>query len=105
MGFLCHLATTFNFILLYLKGLHLILDGWRPLRDEGGWKIHERSWPFFLRSQVEKGALTEEEMESWLQSEVVSEPPKRVIPKGRLFLDIKALSQFFALEEPVKEPV
>ena len=39
-GFLIYVARTYSWINLYLKGLHLTIDMWRPTRDkETGWPI------------------------------------------------------------------
>ena len=37
-GFLVYITRTYDVLTPYLKGIHLTLDGWRPDRDEEGWK-------------------------------------------------------------------
>lgn len=37
-GFFVHLQSTYPCLMPFLKGFHLILDGWRPGRDAKGWK-------------------------------------------------------------------
>jgi hypothetical protein len=38
-GFLVYVARTYRWMNPYLKGLHLTIDGWRPDRDEEGYRI------------------------------------------------------------------
>ncbi|CAJ1954083.1 unnamed protein product [Cylindrotheca closterium] len=38
-GFLIYVMRTYPMMVPYLKGIHLTLDGWRPGRDEEGWKL------------------------------------------------------------------
>ena len=37
-GYLLYLCRTYTYITPYIKGLHLTIDGWRPGRDEQGWR-------------------------------------------------------------------
>lgn len=37
-GFLIYISLTYTAMVPYLKGLHLMIDGWRPQRDQDGWK-------------------------------------------------------------------
>jgi hypothetical protein len=39
LGFLIYVTRTFPCMQPYLKGFHLTLHGWRPNRDEEGWKL------------------------------------------------------------------
>jgi hypothetical protein len=41
-GFLNHAARTYRWLNPYLKGLHLTIDGWRPDRDQEGYRIRPR---------------------------------------------------------------
>jgi hypothetical protein len=41
-GFLMHVAATYRGIKSYLNSLHFTIDGWRPNRNSGGWRI--RKW-------------------------------------------------------------
>mmetsp|Transcript_9223 Transcript_9223/g.14191 ORF Transcript_9223/g.14191 Transcript_9223/m.14191 type:complete len:92 (+) Transcript_9223:3250-3525(+) len=37
-GFLVYVSRTYDALVLYLKGLHLTLDSWRPEQDKDGWR-------------------------------------------------------------------
>ena len=41
-GFLIYVGRTYRWMNPYLKGLHLTIDGWRPDRDEEGYRIKEK---------------------------------------------------------------
>jgi hypothetical protein len=41
-GFLLYVTRTFPVMVLYLKGFHLTMDGWRKNRDSDGWKFCNR---------------------------------------------------------------
>ena len=38
-GFLIYVARTYQYFNPYLKGIHLNIYGWRPRRNEEGWKL------------------------------------------------------------------
>jgi hypothetical protein len=40
-GFLVYVARTYKPLTMFLMGLHMTIDGWRPGRDEEGWIIRE----------------------------------------------------------------
>ena len=42
VGFLVHLAMTYDTIKLFLRGFYLTLNSWREGRDKDGWKLSSR---------------------------------------------------------------
>lgn len=38
-GFLIYVSRTYRSFIPYLRGIHKTIDGWRPGRDEWGWKV------------------------------------------------------------------
>ncbi|KAL7558184.1 hypothetical protein ACA910_016237 [Epithemia clementina (nom. ined.)] len=40
-------------MVLYLKGLHLTLESWRPDRDTNGWRITPQKWSALLKENEE----------------------------------------------------
>jgi len=41
-GFMGYVVQTYRFMIPYLNGLHMTIDGWREGRDEEGWKLPPR---------------------------------------------------------------
>ena len=93
LGFLIYVSRTFPSMKPYLKGFHLTLHGWRPNRDEEGWKIADRQvelareeWP------GEKVAVKDEVLEAGVPSRVKAVP--------RLKDDLGALGELTASLTP-----
>lgn len=83
-GFLVYVANTFKAIVPYLKGLHLTLDGWRPYRDEDGWKL----------SVADRK----------LNFDMGDKPPVWVKAVPRLKADLAVLMDFTSVTEPPQIP-
>eukprot|EP00956_Cyclotella_meneghiniana_P033568 scaffold97112_cov54-Cyclotella_meneghiniana.AAC.1 len=100
-GFLIYVSRTYPWMPPYLKGLHLTIDGWRPGRDEEGFKLKEGvrrkrpyiAWEWELEYLVD---LTPEEF----AKRMGCEGPDRVFPVERLRRDIDALTQLLSGESP-----
>ena len=45
-----YITQTFKMFILYLKGLHLTIDGWRPNCDDDGWRVASKH--LFNKSNV-----------------------------------------------------
>ena len=75
-GFLNYVTQTYRPLIPYLNGLHLTLDGWRPNRDEEGWRLNTR------------------------QREAHPDRPDTVKAKPRLFADTAALSKLCSSPKP-----
>ena len=95
LGFLIYVSRTFPSMKPYLKGFHLTLHGWRPDRDEEGWKVADRQvelareeWP--------------EEMVAMKDEESAAGVPSRVKAVPRLKDDLRALAE---LTESVTPPL
>jgi hypothetical protein len=96
-GFLIHLAMTFTTITPFLKGLHLTIDSWCPMRDDDGWKFSHKEIRAWLEFKLDDG-MSEEAIYELLNSGA----PSSVRPVPRLFDDLKFLTQFFEPESPPK---
>jgi hypothetical protein len=66
-------------MLPYLKGIHLMLDSWRPYRNEEGWKLSEKD----IRKVREAEGIFHHQGAS---------PPKRVKAVQRLWDNLEALA-------------
>ena len=86
-GFLIYVTRTYKPMVLYLKGIHLTIDGWRKNRDTDGWKHITRY-------------LAGEDTSPFLESE--DEYPDFVCPVPRLRSDLEALVK---LTESVTAPI
>ena len=111
-GFLVYLSRTYPSIVPYLKGLHLTIDSWRPLRDEEGWKAKkpaakplETLWEDddlidfneeeLLVSAIDHdGNLKESSVDQYMNH------PEQVSIVPRMTEDLNALNLFFAEEKP-----
>lgn len=94
-GFLVHLSMTFTNLVPFLKGLHLTIDSWRPLRKDDGWKFSLKESRAWLAHQVGDG-VTEDEVYDMLNVGA----PAEVEPVPRLIEDLEFLAHFFAQESP-----
>ena len=86
-GFLGHLCMTYKFLVPFMKGLHLTIDSWRPMRDPDGWKLSRDEWESYLQC---KG----------LNSPDDSPHPESVQAASRLYNDLRAFKNFFSHSEP-----
>ena len=74
---------TYDPLTPYLKGLYLTIDGWRPDRDDDGWKV--------ATSRLKSEKVTEAEL--FLKSASYRETVK---PENRLLSDLKALVELMS---------
>ncbi len=86
-GFFIHLQRTYPTIILFLKGIHLTLDGWRPNRDRDFWKL----------SASPEDNIWDDTTESWvlLSAEGQETAPCRVHPAPHLQQDLESLNALF----------
>ena len=64
-GFMVYFCRTYTSFVLYLKGIHLTLDSWRPNRNAEGWKIKKvEEAEDFIEEQPED--LDEARSKEWL---------------------------------------
>jgi hypothetical protein len=104
-GFLVHLSMTIDFIVPFLKSLHLVTDRWRSKRGDGGWKMSEKHWEAYLFQQLEGKEITKEEFDSLLLGDASdAQPPKTVVPDPELLKhlisDLDALANILGQDEP-----
>jgi hypothetical protein len=90
-GFLVYVAQAYPSLVLYLKGIHLTLDGWRSGRNEDGWK----------RSHADMEQLMQHGDPEEAMKVIREEAPSLVIPVPRLEQDLRAL---LALTKPLVPP-
>ena len=87
-GFLIYVTRTYTPFKPYLRGLHKTIDGWRPFRDEEGWKLtyaimdakEQRIWGDLLKL----------------------EPDEFIKPVKRLKTDFEILKRLTAADAPPK---
>eukprot|EP00536_Pseudo-nitzschia_multiseries_P014333 jgi/Psemu1/38294/gm1.38294_g len=80
VGFLLYVAMTYKSVILYLKGLYLSLNLWRPHQDEKGWGI--------LHSCCDKSISPE------------GKPPMRVTTVIRFKVNVKAFTELSSAVDP-----
>jgi hypothetical protein len=93
-GFLLYITQTNPTMVPYMKGFHLMIDGWRKGRDHEGWK--------YLSCEVQ------EKQEKGMYDDPLEPPeaPKMVKAKPRLLrCDLPALECLFELDDPPKRLV
>jgi hypothetical protein len=103
-GFLGHLAMTFETMVPFLKGFHLTLAKYLPMRDDEGWKLSQKLWSRYIINKLEGGEISNEEAEAAMNPPHFDdiEKPNMVQPSSRLKDDLGALSAMFELSEPPK---
>jgi hypothetical protein len=101
-GFLGHLSMTFEFMVPFLKGFYLTLNGWRSGRKEDGWKMKDKEWISFLRAKVYSGDITEEEFARILEDPEDSPPSGIVRAVPRLYSDVVALLSLMQSDTPAE---
>ena len=90
-GFLIYVARTYSWMTPFLKGLHLVIDSWRPGRDsDSGWEYRD---------------LYKDEDGDWrLEGDSASDAPETVEPTGKLRemfeFHITSLSKLLEGEKP-----
>ena len=118
-GFLIYVGRTYRWMNPYLKGIHLTIDGWRLDRDEDGYRIkkhpNDEDWyrikkHLNLQDEVKLkeadkafgngGGGDLDGYERGSSEEVNEEPPEMVKAARRLKVDLAALAELTAGEEP-----
>ena len=87
-GFLIYVSRTYTPFKPYLRGLHKTIDGWRPFRDEEGWKLT------YAILEAKDNGMWEELMKA--------EPDEFVTPMARLKPDFEALKALTDFDAPPK---
>jgi hypothetical protein len=65
-GFSNHLAMTFEDTTPFLKGFYLTLNSWRRCWNHDGWKDADNRWSSYLFGRLEKGSISQAELENSL---------------------------------------
>jgi hypothetical protein len=90
-GFLLYLTRTYPNMTPHLKGLHLSIDGWRPDRDEAGWKLPSKGR--MSEARVKSTLLEQDEDGEWVER--VLDKPNKVHAASRFRDDAFAMKAFF----------
>ena len=91
-GFLNYVTQTYHYMIPYLNGMHITIDGWRGNRDPDGWKL-----PASKLRQRDNARSPEERAR---EMEVEVEIPLVVKAKPRLYTDIAALLALSEADSP-----
>jgi hypothetical protein len=92
-GFLVCVARTYRPLTPFLAGLHMLIDGWRPGRDDEGWRLR--------KAEVEASRDSEEESdEEGLKPSGTNLPPGQVKALPRSLPDLKVMMELTAAEDP-----
>ena len=105
-GYLIYTSRTYKWMVPYLKGIHLTIDGWREGRDQEGFKRKKAPKP-----RGNHAMRWEWEGERWIDvagddvegyTHESPESPDRVTGVPRLSSDIHALQRLVSGKEPAK---
>ena len=103
-GFLCHLSMTYEVMVPFLKGFHLILARHLSQRDRDGWKMTDKVWATYLAEKQLQGESEEEKLSEIFNEETnensMSNPPKFVDVTEHLINDLTALAAFTEADVP-----
>ena len=101
MGFLIHLAMMFKDTTPFLSVFYLTLNSWCRCQDHEGWKVANNRWPSYLFGRLEKGSISQAELENSLAANQDPGIPRRVIAVPWLIEDLKALMAMFKSDSPL----
>ena len=99
LGYLVHLSMSYSNMKPFLKGFYSTLNGWRPDRDEKGWKLSFKAYQHYLqlgrRSESQNDYME-------INDETEDDGAPETVPVLPLMLDhTKVLMDMFANEQPV----
>ncbi len=92
-GFLGYITQTYRYMIPYLNGLHITIDGWRRNRDPDGWKLPASKQGKRGNAKSPADRAREHDTEE-------EEIPALVQAKPRLFSDIAALLALSEADAP-----
>ena len=69
-GFMNYIAQTYRYMIPYLNGLHMTLDGWRPGRDNEGWNRKSKVRDDVTSTSTDTTTLSDEDSTGLLESGV-----------------------------------
>jgi hypothetical protein len=106
-GFLNYVVRTYKWINPYIKGLHLTIDGWRPGKDEDGYKLRGKALQEALfKAAAARGLPCRREDEEEVDSrtpEAEVKAPEFVDPSSRLKRDVECLVELTNVPEPPRQ--
>ena len=99
-GFFNYVARTYKWMVPYMKGLHLTIDGWREGRDRQGWKVKKPAgssvvWEWESEKWID---VTPEQLTAIEGSDNLA--PDLVVPVERFRSDVNALMELTDRETP-----
>ena len=94
-GFLIYVSRTYHMMKPYLKGLHLTVDSWRPLRGPDGWKLRNADIDLLRRANEGED----------VKPSLPAEAPAWLEPVPRLTGDLDALLELCSDERPPRRRV
>jgi hypothetical protein len=111
-----YVTQTYRYMIPYMSGLHMTIDGWRDNRDSDGWKINVPDKPQELSLDDDDDSVCTTDSLDTLDSTITEdnefpdppdphtrahgpEPPPVVEAKPRLFADVAALLELCQQDE------
>lgn len=93
-GFMNYVAQTYRYLIPYLNGLHMTIDGWRLGRDDEGYRLPVR--------EVENLKAEAAKLRGYDSNPT---PPSTVVGMPRLWDDVRALKELCSELKPPKRRV
>ena len=100
LGFLVHFSMTYSNLNPFLKGFYSTLNGWRPDRDEKGWKLSFNSYQHYLQLGRRTEVSNDDSM--YIPNDDGDEETPETVDTVPLMIDhIKVLMDMFVNDQPV----
>jgi hypothetical protein len=97
-GFLVYVAHTYKPLTPFLMGLHMSIDGWRPGRDDEGWRLRQ--------AEVEASRDSDNDGDDeGINPSGTTLPTGQVKAVPRLLPDLKVMMELTAAEDPPRRRV
>jgi hypothetical protein len=92
-GFMVYVVCTYKPLTPFIMGLHMLIYGWRPGRDEEGWRL--------IHAEVEASRDSNEDGDDeGIAPLGTAQPLVQVKPVPRLLPDLKVMMELTAAEDP-----
>ena len=102
-GFLNYVVRTYPWMNPYLKGLHLTIDGWRPDRAKGGWRVPRAQMAARRACDHETSEVTEDPGAPKTEDTEGPTAPATVAVQPRLRRDVQCLLLLTETPAPPRE--
>eukprot|EP00978_Attheya_sp_CCMP212_P022894 scaffold69081_cov41-Attheya_sp.AAC.1 len=97
-GFLNYVAQTYTWLRPYLIGVHMTINGWRPNRDDEGWRTQPK-----LILVREDDPDPDDDSGQWVEMNVDPECPEFVAAVPRLASDVESMVELCSAPVPPKK--